>query len=103
VDRFDRRTLNRARTRRDRDQGEGGMKVNVQVVVHADDSTQTVVREAFTLITEALAPDTPGLQLQTRFAGLVSYGLSADLLNEILPLGRTLHATTLRRQVQATA
>ena len=47
---------------------------------------------------------TPELSyLQARFAGLVSYGLSADLLSEILPLGRALHATTLRRQVQATA
>ena len=157
------------------------MKVTVQVVLHADDDTQTVVREAFTLTREALAPDTVGLQLQeakdllagvqhtvvehqvntalsaqagcpncgnprrhkdsrrivvrtlfgvlrldsprwwscpcapgsartfsplaavlreritpelsylqARFAGLVSYGLSADLLNEILPLGRAL-------------
>jgi hypothetical protein len=33
--------------------------------------------------------------LHGRFAGLVSYGLSADLLNEILPLGRALHATTV--------
>jgi len=41
--------------------------------------------------------------LQARFAGLVSYGLSADMLGEILPLGRTLHANALRRQVQATA
>jgi hypothetical protein len=40
------------------------MKVTVQVVVHADDGTQTVVREAFTLIREALAPDTLGLQLR---------------------------------------
>jgi len=171
------------------------MKVTVQVVLHADDDTQTVVREVFTLTREAaLAPDTVGLQLQeakdllaavqdtvvehqvrtalsaqagcldcghpfrhkdsrrivvrtlfgvlhldsprwwscpctprmartfsplaavlrerttpelsylqARFAGLVSYGLSADLLNEILPLGRALHATTVRRQVQATA
>ena len=171
------------------------MKVTVQVVLHADDDTQTVVREVFTLTREAaLAPDTLGLQLQeakdllaavqdtvvehqvstalsariacpdcgiprrhkdsrrivmrtlfgtlrldsprwwacpcapgsartfsllaavlrermtpelsylqARFAGLVSYGLSADLLNEILPVGRALHATTVRRQVQATA
>jgi len=44
---------------------------------------------------------TPELSyLQARFAGLVSYGLSADLLSEILPLGRALHATTVRRQVQ---
>src|SRR5665811_1605373 len=40
------------------------MKITVQVVLHADDDTQTVVREAFTLIREALAPDTLGLQLQ---------------------------------------
>ncbi|HEY4993092.1 MAG TPA: ISKra4 family transposase, partial [Nakamurella sp.] len=47
---------------------------------------------------------TPELSyLQARFAGLVSYGLSADLLNEILPLGRALHATTVRRQMQVTA
>lgn len=41
--------------------------------------------------------------LQARFAGLVSYGLSAQLLGELLPLGRRLHATTVRRQVQAVA
>jgi len=47
---------------------------------------------------------TPELSyLQARFAGLVSYGLSADLLSELLPLGRALHANTMRRQVQATA
>ena len=34
------------------------MKVTVQVVLHADDDTQTVVREVFTLTREALAPDT---------------------------------------------
>src|SRR5664279_3319849 len=50
-------------TRRGRDQS--GMKVTVQVVLHADDDTQTVVREVFTLTREAaLAPDTLGLQLQ---------------------------------------
>jgi hypothetical protein len=170
------------------------MKVTVQVVLHGDDDSETVVREAFTVQREALTPDTVGLQLQeakdllaavqdtlvehqvttalsaqircpdcgiphrhkdsrsivmrtlfgtlrldspaggtaparrgrparsahwppfsgsgptpelsylqARFAGQVSYGLSADLLNEILPLGRALHATTVRRQVQATA
>ena len=41
------------------------MKVTVQVVLHADDDTQTtVVREAFTLTRKALAPDTVGLRLQ---------------------------------------
>jgi|NGEPerStandDraft_6_1074524.scaffolds.fasta_scaffold38132_1 hypothetical protein len=172
------------------------MKLTVQVVLHADDDTETVLGEAVTLIRQELAPETLGLQLQeakdllaavqitvvehqvaaalacqvtcpdcgvprrhkdsrpivmrtlfgtlrldsprwwacrcscpsgtartlsplaamlperttpelsylqARFAGLVSYGLSADLLSEILPLGRVLHATTVRRQVQATA
>jgi len=54
----------------------------------------------------AILPErtTPELSyLQARFAGLVSYGLSADLLGEILPLGRALHASTVRRQVQTTA
>ena len=48
--------------------------------------------------------DHPGVVLPAgpfRRAGLLR--LSADLLNEILPLGRVLHATTVRRQVQATA
>ena len=31
----------------------------------------------------------------------MSYGLSAKLLGELLPLGRTLHATALRRQATA--
>lgn len=43
------------------------------------------------------------LWLEAKFAGLMSYGLSARLLGELLPLGRCLHATAVRRQVQATA
>jgi hypothetical protein len=40
------------------------MKLTVQVVLHADDDTETVVREAFTLQREEpLAGDTLGLQL----------------------------------------
>jgi hypothetical protein len=54
----------------------------------------------------ALLPErtTPELSyLQARFAGLVSYGASASLLSELLPLGRPLHATALRLEVHATA
>ena len=43
------------------------------------------------------------LYLEAKFAGLVSYGLSAKLLAEVLPLGRSLQATMVRRQVQAMA
>jgi hypothetical protein len=53
----------------------------------------------------ALLPErtTPKLSyLQARFAGLVSYGASACLLSELLPLGRPLHATALRLHVHAT-
>ena len=41
--------------------------------------------------------------LQARFAGLVSYGITADLLGELLPLGRRLHPAVVRRAVQAVA
>jgi len=54
----------------------------------------------------AVLPDrtTPELQyLEAKFAGLASYGLSAKLLAEVLPLGRPLHATVLRRQVLGVA
>jgi hypothetical protein len=43
------------------------------------------------------------LYLEAKFAGMMSYGLSATLLGELLPLGRSLHPTSVRRHVQATA
>jgi hypothetical protein len=47
---------------------------------------------------------TPELRyLESKFAGLVSYGLSAQLLAETLPLGRRLHASAVQRHAQATA
>jgi hypothetical protein len=54
----------------------------------------------------AILPErtTPELSyLQARLAGLVSYEISAALLGKLFPLGRPLHATALRLQVQATA
>jgi hypothetical protein len=54
----------------------------------------------------AMLPErtTPELTyLQTRFAGLVSYGITAKLLGELLPLGRRLHPAVVRRQTQAVA
>ena len=41
--------------------------------------------------------------LQARFAALVSYGITAALLGELLPLGRRLHPAVVRRQTQAVA
>jgi hypothetical protein len=40
---------------------------------------------------------------QARFAALVSYGITADLLGELLPLGRRLHPAVVRRAVHAVA
>jgi hypothetical protein len=39
------------------------MKITVQVVLHADNDTDTMVREAFTVQRDTLAPENLGLQL----------------------------------------
>src|SRR5450756_811222 len=41
--------------------------------------------------------------LQARFAAQASYQVAATLLAEVLPLGRTLHAATVRRHTHAVA
>jgi len=41
--------------------------------------------------------------LESKFAGLMSYGLTVDLLAEVLPLGEELAKTSVRRQVQRVA
>jgi hypothetical protein len=62
-------------------------------------------RKTFSPLAEILPERTTPelLYLESKFASLVSYGLSARLLGELLPLGRALHATTIRRHTQATA
>jgi hypothetical protein len=47
---------------------------------------------------------TPELLLQeAKYAALTSYGAAATLLSEAFPLGRELHATAVRQQVESTA
>src|SRR5450759_2250504 len=41
--------------------------------------------------------------LQARFAAQAAYQVAATLLAEVLPLGRTLHAATVRRHTHAVA
>jgi hypothetical protein len=41
--------------------------------------------------------------LEAKFAALMSYGLTVELLTEILPLGAELNTTAVRRQVRAVA
>jgi len=53
------------------------------------------------LLPERTTPEL--LYLESKFSGLMSYGLSAKLLAETLPLGRPLHATAVRLHAQATA
>ena len=53
------------------------------------------------LLPERITPELA--YLQARFAALVSYGLTAALLGELLPLGRHLHPAVVRRQTQAVA
>lgn len=50
---------------------------------------------------ERIAPEL--VYLETKFAALLSYGLSVDILSEILPIGDTLNTRSLRRQVTRTA
>ena len=41
--------------------------------------------------------------LQTKFASLMSYGLSVDLLSEVLPLANEINHTSMRRQLHSVA
>jgi hypothetical protein len=53
------------------------------------------------LLPERTAPELA--YLESKFAALMSYGLTLDLLAEILPLGQELNRTSIRRQVQRVA
>jgi hypothetical protein len=60
------------------------------------------VPRSFSPLANALPERTsPELQyLQTRFAALMSYGLTVEVLDEILPLGQPLAVDSIRRRVQ---
>jgi hypothetical protein len=62
-------------------------------------------RKTFSPLTDVLPERTTPelLYLESKFAGLISFGLSAKLLAELLPLGRALHATVVRQQSNAIA
>jgi hypothetical protein len=49
------------------------------------------------LLTERIAPEL--LYLETRWASLMSYGMTADLLKDVLPIGSTADASTIRRHL----
>src|SRR5690242_7250314 len=53
------------------------------------------------LLTGHTAPEL--LYLETRWASLVSYGLTAELLQEVLPIGRGANASTIRSHLHRVA
>src|SRR3954470_2668514 len=53
------------------------------------------------LLTERMAPEL--LYLETRWASLVSYGMTADLLKDVLPIGGTADTSTIRRHLHKVA
>src|SRR3954454_11963780 len=53
------------------------------------------------LLTEHTAPEL--LYLETRWASLLSYGLTAYLLQEVLPIGRGANASTIRSHLHRVA
>jgi hypothetical protein len=53
------------------------------------------------LLKERTAPEL--VYVESKFAALMSYGLAADVLEQLLPIGRTVHAATVRNHVHAVA
>ena len=53
------------------------------------------------LLTSHCAPELS--YLQTKFASLMSYGLSVDLLSDVLPLANEINHSSIRRQVHTVA
>jgi hypothetical protein len=53
------------------------------------------------LLTERIAPEL--LYLETRWSSLVSYGMTAELLKDVLPIGSTADASTIRRHLHKVA
>ena len=68
-------------------------------------SCQQTDRTSFSPLAQKLPERiTPELvYLETKFAALLSYGLSVDILSEILPISEALNTRSIRRQVTRTA
>jgi hypothetical protein len=53
------------------------------------------------LLSERTAPEL--LYLESKFASLISYGLTVDLLQEVLPIGQEINAATIRNNMHTVA
>jgi hypothetical protein len=63
--------------------------------------TTTTFRPLTGLLTESTTPEL--LFLETKWASLISYGLTAQVLKDFLPLDETLNATTIQNHTLAVA
>src|SRR5262245_20532564 len=63
--------------------------------------TTTTFRPLTELLTESTTPEL--LFLETKWASLISYGLTAQVLKDFLPLDETLNATTIQNHTLAVA
>jgi DNA-directed RNA polymerase subunit RPC12/RpoP len=79
----------------------GKLRLRSARLYHCDCQPQTT--KTFSplahLLPEHTAPEL--LYLESKFAALMSYGLSVRLLKEVLPIGQALNATTIRNHVQS--
>ncbi len=66
-----------------------------------DDETSATVTPIATLLPERTTPEL--LYLETRWASLVSFGLAARMLSELLPLDRPIGAERVRRHLHGVA
>lgn len=66
-----------------------------------DPSAVRTVSPLGDLFAERVAPEM--LYLQTRWASLVSYGVTVDLLRDVLPVGETVNPETVRAQLHRVA
>ncbi len=66
-----------------------------------EDATTHSTSPLATLLTERTAPELA--YLETKWASLMSYGLTVDLLTEVLPLEGQVNTTSVRRQLQHVA
>jgi hypothetical protein len=81
----------------------GKLRLNSPRVHHC--SCQAHATRTFSPLTELLKERTAPelLYVESKFAALMSYGLAADVLEQLLPIGRTVHPATVRNHVHAVA
>ena len=68
---------------------------------HCESDDRTSFSPLAELLQERSSPEL--VYLETKFAALVSYGLTVELLKEVLPIGQELSTTAIRQRISRTA